>query len=79
MSLKVRGLPPPQDHGHTESGDGGQLGEMVGIPEVGPMPNPCEELLGRTVRWRHGGKTELRVCVINSEGGCEWLEIGEST
>lgn len=28
-SIKVRGLPPPQDHGHTAAGDGGALGSGV--------------------------------------------------
>lgn len=28
-SIKVRGLPPPQDHGHTTGGDGGALGTGV--------------------------------------------------
>lgn len=28
-SIKVRGLPPPQDHGHTAAGDGGALGSEV--------------------------------------------------
>lgn len=28
-SIKVRGLPPPQDHGHTTGGDGGALGAGV--------------------------------------------------
>lgn len=28
-SIKVRGLPPPQDHGHTTGGDGGALGSGV--------------------------------------------------
>jgi len=28
-SIKVRGLPPPQDHGHTTGGDGGSLGTGV--------------------------------------------------
>lgn len=28
-SIKVRGLPPPQDHGHTAAGDGGPLGTDV--------------------------------------------------
>ena len=79
MGIKVRGLPSPQDHGHMESGDGGLLGEMMGIPEVGPMPPAGLEWLGRTVRYRHDGKTELRICVQNSQGGYEWLEIGEST
>lgn len=28
-SIKVRGLPPPQDHGHSAAGDGGALGSGV--------------------------------------------------
>lgn len=28
-SIKVRGLPPPQDHGHSAAGDGGALGTGV--------------------------------------------------
>jgi len=28
-SIKVRGLPPPQDHAHTTAGDGGALGAGV--------------------------------------------------
>lgn len=28
-SIKVRGLPPPQDHGHSAAGDGGALGAGV--------------------------------------------------
>ncbi|MBA7610508.1 hypothetical protein ES703_17716 [subsurface metagenome] len=77
--IPVRGLPPPQDHGHTGSGDGGLLGEIVGIPELNPMPPAGPEWLGRAVRSRTRGKTEIRVCVPSSQGGYEWIEIGEST
>lgn len=34
-SIKVRGLPPPQDHGHTAAGDGGPLGSnVVDAPQI---------------------------------------------
>ena len=79
-SINVRGLPPPQDHRHTGPGDGGTLPSgIVDIPEVNPMPPAGLEWLGRAIRNRGRGKTEILACLLNSQGGYEWIEIGEST
>ena len=49
------------------------------IEEVNPVPPAGPEWEGQTVRYREDGKTELLVCVQNSAGVYEWIEIGEST
>ena len=49
------------------------------IEEVNPVPSAGPEWLGRTVRYREDGKTELLCCLQNSAGGYEWVEVGEST
>ncbi len=56
------------------------------LPELDHLPPPGESYLGSPVRVKlpsgetpSGTKTELFVCVVNSQDQYEWVKLGEST
>lgn len=73
-SIKVRAVVCVNESGRIPSD------QSPPAPEIGsPMPEAGPDWEGLTVTHNEGGKTEVLICIQNSQGGYEWIEIGEST
>jgi len=56
-----------------------KLDTRLEIPEVPDLPAPGPDQLGKIIRYRDDKKTKIYVCVINSAGNHEWIQLAESS